>query len=635
MQKLKNRFLQLTVFQKIFIVYTLGFGVLAASSLALPTDILAYYGLCLWCMFFLIFLLEQALHTANLTFGVLLKKQSRPWLWCFLAGVCVCAAFYIANIFLRQTVTVWDDVRYFLMSEESLSPYALNFAWGIKDLVFSIWYKDYNKFLLLFTTLPQLLFGGGLNGFLGAIFISGTLPFLCVFSIIGYKILKKQNIVTLPTFFICCLLTAVLPFIHTTALNGMPDIMGLYFAGLCILFAMEEDFAAPRKGNLALCALCSLLVFVTRRWYLIWLVGFYAAWYFIVLFKAYKNKNLPIVFKNIFYYTAATALFFLVTLLPYFIKIVQANYSSSYTAWKDGGILYELGILASRLGWFIPLLCLAGFVFTLKNKTLRSLALGGVISSLIILFAFNRIQSMAKQHVLLLCPAILILLFLAVTLLNKIARGKKLCLGVSYALCAVLLFNGVLPLTPLYGILLPGMSIAPEVRKDYKQLGSLATFTAENCSPDAMMYVIAGSWHFNPDYVRFYGLPQSRLDTCVCTEASVDLSLGFNTQLFDAAYVVTTDPIQQARYKLQDQFTLTIPTNAITHVASVSKNFIFVQAIQLDGFTANIYKRVAPADYAEVSYYLEEFSSIYPNLPHLYADRITEYLDFHNLQKAS
>lgn len=79
---------------------------------------------------------------------------------------------------------------------------------------------------------------------------------------------------------------------------------------------------------------------------------------------------------------------------PIIRKTILANYSVSYSDWKLGGIQYELIQQEGFIGHIALMLMVVGIVYGIANKSTRNFSLRILISYFIIIFLFNRVQSM-------------------------------------------------------------------------------------------------------------------------------------------------------------------------------------------------------------------------------------------------
>ena len=166
----------------------------------------------------------------------------------------------------------------------------------------------------------------------------------------------------------------------------------------------------------------------------------------------------------------------------------------------------------------------------------------------------------------------------------------------------------------------------PLVRGDIKQLRELTdTLRSLTNESGKNAYVLAGSFVLNADILQSIGKPDvsAALGDHLMTSADVDLRDGFPSQLFDAAYIVTTDP-PQAYLPDGTQDVIVYPSMLIADPDSaIGKHYeALPQRYQLDGAQALIYRKISeltPEDREAVASY---YDRKYPGLEYLFRDRI-------------
>lgn len=206
-------------------------------------------------------------------------------------GVAVIAAL----VCYRQTVYSDDAINYFAKQTLLFGSFGQSGFYGIHVLLESLLTADYKMFMNLFISVPYLFTGRSINAFMVCYAIACFVPMWFAL-LMGAKYLAQQ----LPAchtalYYPLCMAVMVLwPMFLWPATHGMPDAFGLTFAAVIALLCADYRFEMlPWPRLLAIFAATFALI-LTRRWYMFWILAFYAVYVLAVLVGAVRRKTLGV-----------------------------------------------------------------------------------------------------------------------------------------------------------------------------------------------------------------------------------------------------------------------------------------------------------------------------------------------------
>lgn len=166
----------------------------------------------------------------------------------------------------------------------------------------------------------------------------------------------------------------------------------------------------PWPRLLAIFAVTFALI-LTRRWYMFWILAFYAVYVLAVLVGAVRRKTLGSTLKHMLLFGVPSAVIIVGALLPTFKTILTTDYADIYGAYYGGGFGNNcLGQLRTQgLIWLV--LCAAGLVWLLYCRSTRAQAIVAAAASLGAMVLFTRTQSLGDHQSLDLAPFYLLMLF--------------------------------------------------------------------------------------------------------------------------------------------------------------------------------------------------------------------------------
>ena len=380
----------------------LAYGVLLLCAILVGGVITAYGGMLLvvlmWavCMGGLCLLLHFTWQTVFLGQKV---AQDKTFLRSWLAGSAVGVAVIAALVCYRQTVYSDDAINYFAKQTLLFGSFGQSGFYGIHVLLESLLTADYKMFMNLFISVPYLFTGRSINAFMVCYAIACFVPMWFAL-LMGAKYLAQQ----LPAchtalYYPLCMAVMVLwPMFLWPATHGMPDAFGLTFAAVIALLCADYRFETlPWPRLLAIFAATFALI-LTRRWYMFWILAFYAVYVLAVLVGAVRRKTLGSTLKHMLLFGVPSAVIIVGALLPTFKTILTTDYADIYGAYYGGGFGNNcLGQLRTQgLIWLV--LCAAGLVWLLYCRSTRAQAIVAAAASLGAMVLFTRTQSLATTR---------------------------------------------------------------------------------------------------------------------------------------------------------------------------------------------------------------------------------------------
>lgn len=605
----------------------LAYGVLLLCAILVGGVITAYGGMLLvvlmWavCMGGLCLLLHFTWQTV---FPGQRVAQDKTFLRSWLAGSAVGVAVITALVCYRQTVYSDDAINYFAKQTLLFGSFGQSGFYGIHVLLESLLTADYKMFMNLFISVPYLFTGRSINAFMVCYAITCFVPMWFAL-LMGAKYLAQQ----LPAchtalYYPLCMAVMVLwPMFLWPATHGMPDAFGLTFAAVIALLCADYRFETlPWPRLLAIFAATFALI-LTRRWYMFWILAFYAVYVLAVLVGAVRRKTLGSTLKHMLLFGVPSAVIIVGALLPTFKTILTTDYADIYGAYYGGGFGNNcLGQLRTQgLIWLV--LCAAGLVWLLYCRSTRAQAIVAAAASLGAMVLFTRTQSLGDHQSLILAPFYLLMLF---GLCAKLTQQKaKLWLrnaaaGVLAVFLVVNFGNALrLPGKNVQTLALSSESLDLTRRTDLAQMRAVTDFVLEHCTEDQTVYINMDSNGYSGTTFAYSDPAHPQLQTMILWESSVPSTHGFPTGIWTSEYVMVTDRV--------DEGGIVGPINAALRTQSpAAVHYEYVTEFPLDGITLYCYRRTARPDAEEADYFKQVFAEYDARWPEIFSQRIDEYM---------
>lgn len=605
----------------------LAYGVLLLCAILVGGVITAYGGMLLvvlmWavCMGGLCLLLYFTWQTV---FPGQRVAQDKTFLRSWLAGSAVGVAVIAALVCYRQTVYSDDAINYFAKQTLLFGSFGQSGFYGIHVLLESLLTADYKMFMNLFISVPYLFTGRSINAFMVCYAITCFVPMWFAL-LMGAKYLAQQ----LPAchtalYYPLCMAVMVLwPMFLWPATHGMPDAFGLTFAAVIALLCADYRFETlPWPRLLAIFAATFALI-LTRRWYMFWILAFYAVYVLAVLVGAVRRKTLGSTLKHMLLFGVPSAVIIVGALLPTFKTILTTDYADIYGAYYGGGFGNNcLGQLRTQgLIWLV--LCAAGLVWLLYCRSTRAQAIVAAAASLGAMVLFTRTQSLGDHQSLILAPFYLLMLFgLCAKLTQQKAKPwlRNAAAGVLAVFLVVNFGNALrLPGKNVQTLALSSESLDLTRRTDLAQMRAVTDFVLEHCTGDQTVYINMDSNGYSGTTFAYSDPAHPQLQTMILWESSVPSTHGFPTGIWTSEYVMVTDRV--------DEGGIVGPINAALRTQSpAAVHYEYVTEFPLDGITLYCYRRTARPDAEEADYFKQVFAEYDARWPEIFSQRIDEYM---------
>lgn len=605
----------------------LAYGVLLLCAILVGGVITAYGGMLLvvlmWavCMGGLCLLLHFTWQTV---FPGQRVAQDKMFLRSWLAGSAVGVAVIAALVCYRQTVYSDDAINYFAKQTLLFGSFGQSGFYGIHVLLESLLTADYKMFMNLFISVPYLFTGRSINAFMVCYAITCFVPMWFAL-LMGAKYLAQQ----LPAchtalYYPLCMAVMVLwPMFLWPATHGMPDAFGLTFAAVIALLCADYRFETlPWPRLLAIFAATFALI-LTRRWYMFWILAFYAVYVLAVLVGAVRRKTLGSTLKHMLLFGVPSAVIIVGALLPTFKTILTTDYADIYGAYYGGGFGNNcLGQLRTQgLIWLV--LCAAGLVWLLYCRSTRAQAIVAAAASLGAMVLFTRTQSLGDHQSLILAPFYLLMLFgLCAKLTQQKAKPwlRNAAAGVLAIFLVVNFGNALrLPGKNVQTLALSSESLDLTRRTDLAQMRAVTDFVLEHCTEDQTVYINMDSNGYSGTTFAYSDPAHPKLQTMILWESSVPSTHGFPTGIWTSEYVMVTDRV--------DEGGIVGPINAALRTQSpAAVHYEYVTEFPLDGITLYCYRRTARPDAEEADYFKQVFAEYDARWPEIFSQRIDEYM---------
>ena len=605
----------------------LAYGVLLLCAILVGGVITAYGGMLLvvllWavCMGGLCLLLHFTWQTV---FPGQRVAQDKTFLRSWLAGSVVGVAVIAALVCYRQTVYSDDAINYFAKQTLLFGSFGQSGFYGIHVLLESLLTADYKMFMNLFISVPYLFTGRSINAFMVCYAITCFVPMWFAL-LMGAKYLAQQ----LPAchtalYYPLCMAVMVLwPMFLWPATHGMPDAFGLTFAAVIALLCADYRFETlPWPRLLAIFAATFALI-LTRRWYMFWILAFYAVYVLAVLVGAVHRKTLGSTLKNMLLFGVPSAVIIVGALLPTFKTILTTDYADIYGAYYGGGFGNNCLSQLRTQGLIWLVLCAAGLVWLLYCRSTRVQAIVAAAASLGAMVLFTRTQSLGDHQSLILAPFYLLMLFgLCAKLTQQKAKPwlRNAAAGVLAVFLVVNFGNALrLPGKNVQTLALSSESLDLTRRTDLAQMRAVTDFVLEHCTEDQTVYINMDSNGYSGTTFAYSDPAHPQLQTMILWESSVPSTHGFPTGIWTSEYVMVTDRV--------DEGGIVGPINAALRTQSpAAVHYEYVTEFPLDGITLYCYRRTARPDAEEADYFKQVFAEYDARWPEIFSQRIDEYM---------
>ncbi len=586
---------------------------------------IAFYLFGIWWSIFLIFSIITVMKICNIK----LDKNKKIIFSIFLV---ICFCIYFFTMINTKQLYSWDQRCYYAKQIDLLNIFEKNFFSGIKHIILTTYKSDYGDFLLVFTSLIFSFTVKTENIFILVYCFTEILPVIFTALLIANQLIEKFNLKHGNKILILSgILLITFPLLHKASFVGQPDIFGLFWINLIILLTMNYDFQKRDCLRWAEIIIFTFLLVITRRWYIFWIIGYYISYSVILLFNTFIKKDkakIKNLLKNGLTFAACSCIILSILLFPIIERTILANYGTRYNAWNEGGLKFEIFNNQCRyIGIIAIILITIPIIYSLANKKTLAFTLQIVLTYIITVFLFTRIQNMWYHQSLILVPEYLILMILGISVLcqikNKIINNIMTFIIGIYLITTFLgsyTENRIIYKNSLF----TNISLKPIQRQDYDKIGEIVKFICDNCDTQKdRVYVNSASSTYCSDTFAFYKMPDNILRNVMIYESSIDSVHGFPLGLLIAKYVFLTNEIIEETGATPGHIIPNIK-HGIEENRIISEKYKLIKEFDLEnGIIFYAYERIQKVDKTEIN----EWKKLFEEQTNQYPDRFGDILD--------
>jgi hypothetical protein len=537
-------------------------------------------------------------------------------------------AIYLIIINIRTTIYTWDNTTYYNLMNLLLPNFDQSVFSGLSEWLMSGMSFDYGDFMLIFIYPFYFLLGAGIKTFIYSYFLGCVVPVVILLYILGNYLALKWNFERSLVIFKIVLgfVLVGFPLLHTASISGQPDIFGLSFASIIVLLTIDYDFSKIDIFRWIVLFVTTVSLALTRRWYIYFILAYYIA-YFIVLFtQQLINKDYKTLiksFRNTIIFGISSAIIGVIVLSKMILTVLGNNYSESYVAWNKGGFWYEFLNQFEFLGLLVSILVIIGWIYGIFNKNFRKITITFLLTYVISIFAFTRIQNMGHHQSLILFIPYFYGLIMAISLCYKL-RVKysivvpTMIIAISFVNCSCFNFSN-----NIGDMLFSKLDVYPTQREDLEGINEVVKYLQKIVKDDDTVTILAASNEY--DTSVFANYPDIKSNEFIVSNNYYAASGGFPENFFTSKYVVLIDPIQE-REQVKSDAVLSKIIDEFNSNDIIKNKFNKMSTINITkDVTATVYERIEAVDEAEVDVFIQAFSDYCDRYKEIFYDRLMSY----------
>lgn len=479
--------------------------------------------------------------------------------------------FVVSFIKREHFIYFWDSAAYWFYYREFGDLLLDAPRQAFENVKYSVLNEEYNLLPVVLLLPSRLLLGDSRLSYIVGNTILFTFPTILLFSLffktrVEKVISSNRNRYVYLLALICLGLS---PQLWVPVLFGYLGSGGLILAILILIIYFRKDFRDQSYPTIFFIALLLSLMVLFRRWYAFWVVGFLLSISIENIFSLVRNhqkefrKYLPVLAK-LFTIGSTSFGFFVLIAPPIAKKILLTNYSDIYSGYKfTTSFLDTLECLDHYFGHLIIITAGMGFLLSLRHIEVRKTAMVLFLQFWFSLILFSNTQDMGYHHYYILLPSLQFFscYFLLAALAITRNAGKTLVSLIAISILLILNFSIVL-IPPVavslqkIDFIFPQLRHYPQNRQDIGEIYKILDFLNKtDVNETNKVYVLASGHILNDDILRNACFTaETQLSYChqFVTPAHVDKRDGIPLSLFQAKYIVTTDPAE-FHMKKEDQ----------------------------------------------------------------------------------
>jgi len=554
----------------------------------------------------------------------------------------------------EHTLYTYDSVGYWSAFIDMSEGLVHNFKKTV-ELLFTIRGSDYNHLWTILMAPLYWLFGGTRTGYILMIVNGLAVPSALSFTFLlggvgkkGYRLATDEgggmttsaksfpqiDITSVLVFF----MVLTLPAFWRPVVTGMIDVGGTILIHLILYLCLRKPLIERGMWSMALIGFLLAALSLYRRWYIIWVVGFLLAALFDALvwgLSAVSGNSLRARVRKVTggaLNVEFVALVFVGVLLlvatSLVMRVTGTNYADLYSPYQLRDARFS-NILLSFAKYFglLPLgLAFLGFIIALFHPSVRRFALFLAVQFLCSFLIFTHIQDFNPHHYYLVVPALLFFLCYFMVSVYGTVRKIAMRMGILAAFVLLSLFSFSAAFFPQMSgfrkemlFILPGATAYPSVMSEQNMGVDIRleeTLSQLVKSPSEKIYVLP-NLEVSAPIIRYLYLSlgrKNRIGDNVLPTQILDKRDGFPSRLFEATYIVVTDPLLHM-HKDEDIQIAILPAKLIMSGEGIGSSY---QRLPYDftlenGVKAYIYKKVLPLKRSDLASFSEMLRKVYPD----------------------
>lgn len=471
----------------------------------------------------------------------------------------------IIQLNLTKFAYYWDYVGYYENALSVLSHFGQSFGIGIKKIIYTIFYNDYNYLAAILPSITMALLGKNRTVYTIGITIFYYIPFIFLFLIMIKNLFKESRYKNI--YLIISLLTC-LPLLTYLNYMGYVDIGGLNL--IIILFLLTKKKESKILNNVFIGCILMILYFF-RRWYMFYIVSFLVTLFIFDVYdfiKSYNKKDVFIKYLKKYLTIGFTMLAivlstFLINIILfkndsvfildwgnfYLIKLLFTKYGDLYSAYSRP-LSSDLIAIGNKFGYIIIILVILSIILAIKNKKNIKQVVFLTVQTILCFILFENTQSHDIHHFLLYTVNLMMIVAYIFANSNKrITKGVIIC---------VLLVNVIvsIPITYKNELVIKTKKIGlinnidlnilkREDIEEFEQINNEITKLSENNTKK--IYVNASSSIINDSMIYSYDKTTGKsfnTKEFLLGVSHVDSRDGVPTSIKEADIIMVTDPDQ-------------------------------------------------------------------------------------------
>lgn len=538
----------------------------------------------------------------------------------------ICGVFYIYSLCSRDTIYAMDYATYFTLQNNQFEGFKQGWFEQIKFVIKSVWYNDYNSFMCVWGGIWYVISPiKCVEAYIFEVFLWAIVPIVFLIAIFIIQVISLIGVKHPKSVFsISLIVVCFFPLFHASLLQGMPDVFGLFWAFAIINIIFSYDMKKLQFDKNIMLVLCSIALFITRRWYAFWVVGFYVSFVLLKLLKGIKEEHsIKVYAKTITTLILSGGVMACICLFPMFRRILSNNYAKNYSAYKNGGVIWETINQIEYVGMIFAVLMVIGLVIGIYKSRIRFMTLIFTATWISVTFLFTRIQNAGFHQSLLFFPtySYMIIVVIAGADLIKWDKLRVLC---QILLCLIAGINCIHSIIKVSDTLMfTKLNLKPPIREDIGEIRQVTQYIKDELivNDETLIYIVPHNTDYNPNVFSNAFLP-GELQNNIPYGAGVIGAHKFPIEFLEADYIMTSNPSGEGT----DRDTIVNSLNkCLDYLASKGTLEEIRRFEHNDNMEFIFYKKVNEIDIADIDAFEVYFSKLSEEYPALYNDVLESY----------